>query len=133
MRRTSRTLFLLSLALAATLPAAKSWGAVTEDNFQLRNTADLVALCTASQSDPFGTAAVNFCQGFSVGVTRVLQEEDAANARKRPMFCLPAGGANRNQALAAFVSWASADPARMNMPATDGLAAFLAAQYPCAR
>ena len=131
MRRLNRILWLLSLL--AVIPPTTGWGAVSETNFLLRNTGDLVALCSATSADPMGTAALNFCHGFGVGVTRVLQEDDAAAPSRRPMFCLPSSGLTRNQAVAEFLRWANADPSRMAMPATDGVAAFLAAQYPCRR
>ncbi len=130
MRRLSLSFCLLtSLAILA---PGMSRAAVTAANFQLRNTADLVALCSATSSDPMATAAVHFCEGFGVGVTRVLQQEDAADPSRRPMFCLPSN-MTRNQGVAEFVRWANADPSRLAMPATDGVAAFLAAQFPCAR
>lgn len=129
MRQLSLTFCLLPL-LAIAIPST-SRAAVAAADFQLRNTGDLVALCSATPADPMATAAIHFCQGFGVGVTRVLEQTDAAD-RSRPMFCLPSG-LTRNQATADFVRWANADPSRLAMPATDGVAAFLAAQYPCAR
>ena len=62
-----------------------------------------------------------------------LQEEDAADPGAKPMFCLPAKGVERTQAISEFVQWASADPSRMAMPAADGVAGFLTARYPCSR
>lgn len=129
MRRLSRILGLLSSLVVIAPTTGRS--AVTETNFLLRNTGDLVALCSATPTDRMSTAALNFCHGFGIGVVRVLQEEDAARPARRPMFCLPTSGPSRNQAIAEFVQWADADPSRLAMPATDGIAAFLAAQYPC--
>ena len=129
MRRLSLTFCLLPL-LAIVIPST-SRAAVTAADFQLRNTGDLVALCSTTPSDPMATAAIHFCQGFGVGVTRVLEQTDAADRPPRPMFCLPRS-LTRNQVTAEFVRWANADPSRLAMPATDGVAAFLAAQYPCA-
>jgi hypothetical protein len=130
MRRLSLTFCLLpSLAILA---PDTSRAAVTAANFQLHNTGDLVALCSATSADPMATAAIHFCQGFGVGVTRTLEQEDAADPSRHPMFCLP-GNLTRNQATTEFVQWANADPSRLAMPATDGIAAFLAAQFPCAR
>jgi Rap1a immunity proteins len=114
--------------IAACVGTARA--AVTEDDFLLRNTGDLVDVCTATQADPMYTAAVNFCQGFGVGVFRVLQEEDMAR-RSRHLFCLPNPPPTRNEGLAAFVQWAKADASRMSQPAADGIAAFLADQYKC--
>jgi hypothetical protein len=107
--------------------------AVQTDDFLASTTGQLVALCSAAPNDPLATPALNFCHGFDVGVTRVLQEEDAANPRAKQMFCLPVNGVGRNQAISEFVQWALTDPSRMSMPATDGIAGFLAAYYPCSR
>lgn len=130
MRSRSKLSLLSAAAMAAFLPT-KGWAAVTADEFQLRSTADLVALCSAQPNDPMLTAALNFCHGFAVGVTRLLQEEDADRPNKKPMFCLPGTTPNRNQAVSDFVNWASASPARMSTPATDGLAEYLASAFPC--
>jgi Rap1a immunity proteins len=129
MRRLSLGFCLLPLFLVVAPNTSRA--AVTVDDFQLRNTGDLVALCSVTSADPMATAAIHFCQGFGVGVTRTLEQEDAADPSRRRMFCLTAG-VTRNQATANFVRWANADPSRLSMPATDGVAAFLAAQYPCA-
>ncbi len=123
--------WIVSLSLCAAAMPGYVRAAVTADDFLLRNTGDLVALCSAAPTDPMSTAALNFCHGFGVGVVRVLQETDAADRSRRPMFCLPSNGPSRNEAVAAFVQWANASPSRLAMPATDGIAAFLAAQYPC--
>ena len=72
---------------AAMLPATGN-AAVTEDTFQLHTTGDLVELCSTAPSDPMGTAALNFCHGFTLGVYRVLTEESAAQ-RTGKLFCVP--------------------------------------------
>ena len=113
----------LALCLAGTA------GAVTEDQFGLRNTGDLAALCSAPSTDRLYTAAINFRQGFGAGAYGVLAEVQRAEPKLR-MFC-PAAGITRNEAVAAFVSWAGADPAHAAMPAVDGVTAFLTQTYPC--
>jgi hypothetical protein len=132
MRKLARFVFLLSVPFATLVPT-RGIAAVQTDDFLARTTGQLVALCSAAPTDPLATPALNFCHGYTVGVVRVLQEEDAANPRAKPMFCLPVNGGERNQAISEFVRWASADPSRMSMPATDGVAGFLAAHYPCSR
>jgi Rap1a immunity proteins len=124
--------WLSGFALCVGLSAGSAHGAVTEDTFVLRNTGDLVDLCSAAQSDPLYTAAVNFCHGFGVGVFRVLQEEDMAKT-SRHMFCMPNPMPSRNETIASFVQWAKADPARAALPPADGVAAFLSQQFPCPR
>jgi hypothetical protein len=123
---------LCGLALCLGVPIGAAHAAVSQDTFLLRNTGDLVDLCSAAQSDPLYTAAVNFCHGFTVGVFRVLQEEDMAKT-SRHMFCLPNPMPSRNEGIANFVQWANADPSRAAMQPADAIAAFLAQQFPCPR
>jgi hypothetical protein len=132
MDKLSRFVFLLPLLFAAVAPA-RGMAAVQTSDFLVNTTDQLVSLCSAKPNDPLVTPALNFCHGFAVGVTRTLQEEDLADPRAKPMFCLPANGVDRNQALSAFLQWVSADPSRMSMSAADGIAGFLAANYPCGR
>jgi len=127
--RHQRLWVMAALCLAAYCGPACA--AVTEDTFQIRSTGDLVDLCATSPSDPMGTAALNFCQGFGVGVYRVLEEIN--RDRKTPMFCMPNPMPTRNEALASFVQWAKANPGQLGTPPQDGIAAFLASQYPCAQ
>jgi hypothetical protein len=129
MQKFARLVFLL-LPFGAFMPTS-GFAAVQTDDFLVTTTAQLLNLCTAAQTDPMAVPALNFCHGFAVGVARVLQEEDAANPNAKAMFCLPPSGVDRNHALSEFVQWASADPSRMSLPATDGIAEFLAAYYPC--
>jgi hypothetical protein len=118
--------------LCAAIAAAPAQAAVSEDNFLIRNAGDLVAVCTAAQADPLYTAAVNFCQGFTIGAFRVLQEEEAAE-RPPHMFCLPDILPSRTEAIANVVQWVNAEPARSALGATDTIAAYLSQRYPCPR
>lgn len=122
----------VAFALCTVLCVGSARAALNEDSFQLRNTGDLVDVCSATQSDPLYTAASNFCHGFTVGVFRVLQEEDMAQ-RSRHLFCLPNPTPTRNEGIASFVQWAKADASRLAQPADDGIAMFLSQQYPCPR
>lgn len=126
----ARTAILGALFVAFIAPD-HAHAAVTPANFLLHSTADLTALCAAGPADPMATAAVNFCDGFAIGVVRALEKVDAAEPRGRGLFCLPAERPSRSSAIAEFVRWANADPARLRTPAEDGLAAFLAATFPC--
>jgi hypothetical protein len=126
-----RTVYwLAAVSLCAALSAGPARAAVTADDFLLRNTGDLVALCSADKSDPLYTAASNFCHGFAVGVYRVLAEEDAAYPALR-FFCMPAAAPTRSQALAAFILWAKSNAADMAEPPEDGIVVFLSEEYPC--
>lgn len=118
------------VAICAALSMGSARAAVSTDSFLLRSTGDLVNLCSATSNEQLYTAAVNFCHGFAVGVFRVLHAEDAAHPSHR-MFCLPNPAPSRTQAIAAFVRWAEADTGRLQQSPSDGIAAFLAQQYPC--
>jgi hypothetical protein len=125
-----RRRWLAGIALcAAALPAAGQ-AAVIEDAFQLRTTGDLVELCSVAPSDPMGTAALNFCHGFALGVYRVLETENAAR-RMGKLFCLAEPMPTRNQALADFVQWAKATPEVMSQAPADGLTGYLTRKYTC--
>lgn len=118
------------LAAAAFCLASGQARAVSEDQFQLRNTGDLVALCAAAPAEALGTAALNFCQGYTTGVYHVLaQAKVAANAQR--LFCLPQPEPSRNQAIAGFVKWADTDQARLALAPADGVAQYLIQAFPC--
>jgi hypothetical protein len=126
------TRWLPAVALCAVVSTATARAAVTEDSFLVRNTGDLVDLCTAAQSDPFYTAASNFCQGFAAGVYRVLELEVKAQRTGR-LFCPPDKPMTRNEGIASFVQWAKANPDQMSLQAPDGIARFLSQTFPCPR
>jgi len=126
--RTSRWLSALAVCAAALPPLARA--DVSQDNFLLRNTGDLIAVCSAAQSDPLYTAATNFCQGFVLGVFRVLNEEDVAR-RSRRLFCPPDPTPSRNEAIDAFVKWAITTPGQADALPADGIASYMSQTYPC--
>jgi len=120
-----------TLAIAATVACGARAAPVTRDDFQVESAAALISLCSAAETDPLYTAARNFCHGFAVGTFRVLATEEAAMKMKRKMFCMPATQPTRDQAIAGFVQWASDRPKTLAGSPTDGIAAYLAAAYPC--
>lgn len=125
--------WLAGAVLCTTLLPMAGHAAVTEAAFQLRSTGDLIELCTAAPTEPMGTAALNFCHGFAVGVYRVLEQENAAR-RIGKMFCIPATGApSRTEALADFVQWAKGRPDVMTLAAADGVTSYLVTKFPCPR
>ena len=114
-------------AIACLSPAR---AAVTDDNFLARSTDDIVAVCAAEQSDPLYQAASNFCQGFALGTYQTLREVMAAEPKIR-LFCINETSPSRNEAIAAFVSWAHAHPERGAAPPAESFAAYLADRFPC--
>jgi hypothetical protein len=125
--------WLAGIAVCATAFPVAGYAAVTEDTFLLHTTSDLVELCSAAPSDPMGTAALNFCHGFTLGVYNVLTEENAAK-RMGKLFCMPdPAPTTRNQAVADFVQWAKATPQAMTQSPADGVTGYLVSKYPCKR
>jgi Rap1a immunity proteins len=105
---------------------------VTRDDFQVGTTANLLSLCGATESDPLYTAARNFCHGFAVATYRAIVMEQMASRAKHKLFCLPSNTApSRDQAIADFVRWASSRPDTLSNSPTNGIAEYLAVQYPC--
>ncbi len=124
-------------AALAGLAVAGGWGgaahAVTQSNFQLRNTEDLAALCAAKPSEgAMQTAASNFCHGFAQGAVSVLLQQDRANGKAKP-FCFPTPAPARSVTIGEFVKWAAANPKHMEDRAADGFFAFLGERFPCGK
>ncbi|MBV9539500.1 MAG: hypothetical protein JOY70_11245 [Acidisphaera sp.] len=117
---------LLALAMSAPAVAAPP----TPDNFDLRTTADLVAVCSATPTDLASAADAGFCHGYMVGVYRVLEEVQAARPSAR-MFCPTGGMPNRTDAIAAFVAWVGGRPDELAKVPQESVADYFAATYPC--
>lgn len=121
---------LLCLALwGAGLPGSAQ-AAVTEEHFQVRTAADLVALCSAEESDQLMTPAVVFCHGFAVGVYQTLLDQQAAMPAR--LFCVPNPAPTRTEAIAAFVTWAKTSPTVLSQGAPDAILGYLSQRFPCA-
>lgn len=125
---------LLTLAAGLSLMSASvaSAAPVTQDNFLLKTTGDLVNLCGADQKDPLYTAAVNFCHGFAVGTFRMVEIQEAASRIKRKQVCVANDpNATRESAIAAFVPWAADRPKTLASAPSDGFTEYLIAKFPC--
>jgi hypothetical protein len=125
------SLALCAAAAWATVGAPAAQAAVTRDQFPPRTTGDLISLCSAGKDDPLMTAAVNFCQGFAEGAVEMALSYAAMARQDRQPFCLPTPRPTHDQALAQLVSWANADPKRLDDTPVVGLIKFLIHQYPC--
>jgi Rap1a immunity proteins len=110
--------------------ATAAVGAVSVSQFPPRTVADLVAICAPGKDDPLMTASVNFCQGYAEGAVDV-EEAHEEQRHSRKLFCLPTPRVPRGTELTDFIAWAKERPARLDMPAIDGLFVYLAEKYPC--
>jgi Rap1a immunity proteins len=120
-------LFAAALGIAG---ATAAGAAVTESEFPPNTVRDLIAICAPDKTDPMMTAAVNFCHGYAEGAVDV-EEAHEAQRGARKLFCLPTPPPPRASELSSFTAWANAVPARLDMPAIDGMFIYLAGKYPC--
>ena len=124
----SRSLLLGTMLIVAGATAASA--AVMESEFPPNTVRDMIAICAPEPSDPMMTAAVNFCHGYAEGAVDV-EEAHEAQRGARKLFCLPTPRPPRGSELTSFITWANEQPARLDMPAIDGLFIYLAGKYPC--
>src|ERR1700739_4429695 len=101
-------------------------------NFSLKTTEDLYVVCSTPSSDPLRPAAINFCEGFLLGV---VSYHDAIVDREhlKPLLCYPSTPP-RHQGIQAFIDWAGThqqDHKFMDTPPVVGVIRGLAAKWPC--
>ncbi len=116
------------LMVIAPIFVEPAW-AVDPVDFQIRNNADLVALCSAQPNEPNYVAAIHFCHGFGVGFSR-YHEALKEGKGFEPLFCFPET-VTRTQALTEYVSYSKAHPEYDKESVGDVVIKFLVESYPC--
>src|SRR5262245_20320679 len=106
--------------------------AVDSDNFRVRSTADLVAICSTPASDSMYPAAIGFCHGYGVGAFHYYQASNAG-PRARQFVCIPDPPPSRTEAMQMFVEWARENPQYMGDLPVETLFRWLAAKWPCSK
>ncbi len=103
---------------------------VTEENFALDTTRDLVALCGVDAADPNAMSAIHMCHGYFTGIVHF--HKLMGDALEGKVFCMKAKGEpTRDQAVAMLVEWSRAHPEHDSMEAIDGVLRWAADTYPC--
>jgi hypothetical protein len=120
--------FLLLVAALLFLPA---WaGAVSEKDFEVQTTQQLLNLCTASPGEPLYQQAVNFCHGYLVGAYKYYEAAHSGpNAPKLVCFSNPPP--SRSNSIAMFIEWVKARPQYWNEPPVETEFRFLMEKWPC--
>ena len=77
-------------------------GAVSEKDFEVQTTENLINLCTAAPDDPLYQQAINFCHGYLVGAYH-YHEAVVSGPKGMRLFCPPDPPLSRNDAFAMFV------------------------------
>lgn len=129
-----RPVFISTAFAMALLTGAVSqvYGAVTEVDFHLLSTEDLVQVCSVPADDPDYIPATYECRGFIKGA---VGYHDAVTNRKnlKRLICYPET-ATIVDGRHAFLEWAKAnsdDKKLMQEQPVVGLVRALAAKYPC--
>jgi hypothetical protein len=119
-----------SLVLASFLVPGLAGAAVTDEDFVLATTQNLVNLCSVSPSDPRAKEAIQMCEGYMLGAYHYYL---ATNSGKNDMrlVCMPSPTPSRNQVAAMFVEWAKANPQYMKEAPVDSQFRFMSAKWPC--
>jgi len=102
--------------------------AVEKSNFQLKNAAGLVEICSVPAEDPLYVNAKEFCHGYLVGA---FQYYDATEPPSNRFVCAPNPRPSRTEVMQRFVGWAAEHPQYMQDRPIDALFRFLAEAYPC--
>lgn len=117
--------------------------AVTENNFMVRNTQDIVELCSVSPEDKLYTQAIHFCHGYLVGVYH-YQNELYKSPGLSPIVCIPRMHSSvsvnsemervelsRNHIIAGYTQWVKEHPDYLKEPIVDSLMKYLSDNYSC--
>ena len=120
----------MTLVLAALLALPALAGAVTEKDFEVKTTQNLIDLCTAAPKDPLYNQALNFCHGYLVGAYQYYAAA-AAGPEGVTLVCFPENPPTRNEAIGMFVEWAKAHPQYMGEKPVDTEFRFLMETWPC--
>lgn len=103
---------------------------VTEEDFKVKTTRNLLNLCTAAEDDAQSAEAIHFCHGYLVGAFHFYNAQ-VANEQNDQLFCLPEPKPSRNETIGKFVAWALNHPEYMGEIPVDTEFRFLAESFPC--
>ena len=122
-----------ALVVASFLFPSLAGAAVTDEDFVLATTQNLVNLCSVSPSDPRAKEAIQMCEGYMVGAFHFYLATNSGKGDRGDMrlVCMPNPPPSRNEAVAMFVEWAKANPQYMKEPAVESEFRFLNAKWPC--
>ena len=123
-----RKLIVLLLVAVFALPGLV--GAVTEEDFKVKTTQNLINLCTVSADDPHRDKALHFCHGYLVGAYDYHVTENSGPDGKM-LFRLPDPPPTRNAAINMFIEWAKAHPEYMGEKPVETEFRFLSEKWPC--
>lgn len=87
--------------------------AVSEDDFKVKTTQNLLNLCAAPVDDPQYSHAIHFCQGYLLGAYHYHASEHNGVDGK-PLVCFHDPKPTRNEAVAKVILWFQQHPEYMS-------------------
>jgi hypothetical protein len=118
------------LILVSLLVPGLAGAAVTDEDFVLATTQNLVNLCSVSPSDPRAKEAIQMCEGYMLGAYHYYLATNSGKYDMR-LVCMPNPTPTRDQVAAMFVEWAKANPQYMKERPVDSEFRFMSARWPC--
>jgi len=119
-----------SLVLAGFFLPGLAGAAVTDEDFVLSTTQNLVNLCSVSASDPRAKEAIQMCEGYMLGAYHYYLATNSGKVDMR-LVCMPNPTPSRDQVAAMFVEWAKANPQYMKEAPVDSEFRFMSSRWPC--
>jgi hypothetical protein len=105
-------------------------GAVSEKDFEVQTTQNLINLCTTPVDDPLHNHAINFCHGYLVGAYRYYEAAGSGPAGLK-LVCLPDPPPSRNNMIDMFIEWAKTHPQYLKENPVETEFRFLMEKWPC--
>jgi len=100
------------------------------EEYRVRNTGDLVALCGRDASAVDYVAALNFCHGYTLGAYAYYHSVTQADPDLK-IVCVKQPYPERKKVIADFVTWSKSHPSYMNERAVDTFFRYLSEIFPC--
>jgi len=104
--------------------------AVTEADFEVKTTKNLLNLCTASAEDPQYQQAIHFCYGYLVGAYHYYEAENNGPGDQQ-LVCPPKPEPTRNETIKKVVSWFQQHPEYMHEIPVETEFRALTDLWPC--
>ena len=99
-------------------------GAVSEKDFEVQTTENMINLCTVAPDDPLYHHAINFCHGYLVGAFHYY-EVTASGPAGVQLVCAPDPRPSRNATVEMFIDWAKTHPQHWGEPPVESEFRFL--------
>lgn len=104
-------------------------GAVEIDDFELRTTRDLVALCSVAPEDPLAGEALQACFGYLGGTSDFYRALTEGQGVAR--FICPGRELTREELAEIVVTWVGAHPGHLDELPVESVVRAAVARFPC--